>query len=71
MGAEEIAFLGRLVRTPQGDEVHLSDGQTIKLAHQLPYPDGQELTVGILTRARYQSQKQELAKQLLQEILHG
>jgi len=71
MGAEDIALSGRLVRTPQGDEVHLVDGQVLKLATPLPYANGQEITVGITTKAHYQSQKQELAKQLLREILNG
>jgi len=71
MGAEDIVLAGRLTRTPQGDEIHLTDGQVLKLTGSLAYPDRQELVIGITTKLRYQSQKQELAKQLLHEILHS
>lgn len=71
MGAEDITLSGRLVRTAVGDEIHLADGQIIKLNQPTPYANNQELVVGVATRTHYQCQKQELAKQLLQEILHS
>jgi hypothetical protein len=71
MGAEDIALPARLVRTPKGDELHLSDGQILKLALPTGYSDGQELIVGVATKSHYQTDKQALAKQLLQEILNS
>lgn len=71
MGAEDIALPARLVKTAQGDEVRLHDGQAIKLPSPLKLPDGQELVIAIATKTRYHSQKQELAKQLLQEIINS
>ncbi|MFA5010151.1 MAG: hypothetical protein WC553_02910 [Patescibacteria group bacterium] len=71
MGAEEIALPAQLVRTTSGDEVHLNDGQILKLSAPLGCADHQELVVVVLAKPYYQTNKQELAKQLLQEIIKG
>lgn len=71
MGAEEIALSATLVKTDQGDTLRLVDGQTLKLAHPLLGGiDGQEVVVAVVARHRYQLQKQELARQLLLEIVN-
>ena len=70
MGAEEIILSATLVKTVQGDELRFVDGQILKLASPLFCPDGQELTVAVITKQHYQLRKQELAKQLLSEIVN-
>lgn len=70
MGAEEITLSATLSKTLQGDELQFADGQILKLASPLSCPDGQELTVAVVTKNHYQLHKQELAKQLLSEIVN-
>lgn len=70
MGAEEIVLSAILVKTARGDELRFIDGQVLKLASPLSCPDGQELEIAVITKQHYQLRKQELAKQLLSEIVN-
>ena len=70
MGAEEIALSAKLVKTSSGDELHFIDGQILKLLQPLSCSNGQEMIIAIVNKARYQLQKQELAKQILLEIVN-
>lgn len=69
MGADEIALPAKLIRSAQGDELHLPDGQVIKLVQPLSCPNGQEMMVAVVAKSRYNLEKQALAKQLLLEIV--
>ncbi len=69
MGAEEIILPAQLAKTAQGDKLQFDDGQSLSLVSPLPYLDGQELVVAVITKQHYALRKQELARQLLQEIV--
>ena len=71
MGAEEIALPATLIKTDQGDSLQLIDGQTLRLASPLPGGiNGQEVIVAVVARHHYQLRKQELARQILFEIVN-
>lgn len=68
---EELALSGKLVRVNDGWGVLLDDGQTLRLPFPPGHPENQPITLVITSPERHRQNREELARNLLTEILNG
>lgn len=67
---ETISFTAALKKGDQADYLVLKNGEQIKLPLALPYTNGEEVVVHIVSN-RHPQAGPSLAKQIVQEILNG